>query len=270
MTTVHLRAVAGQRDRITSSNAFPFNVPAIRSLETLDLDQAVTFFVGENGSGKSTLLEGIAAAAELPTVGRDEVNRDESLALQRQLGKSFRLIWNKRVRRGFYLRAQDFFGFSRRLLQIRAGLGERIREVDEQFADAPAYSRGLAKGPALGSLEAMTRMYGKDLDARSHGESFLKLFEARFAPGGLYLMDEPEAALSPQNQIGLLALMKATVEENAQFIIATHSPIVLAYPGARIYSFDHRPIAPVDYEDLEHVTLTRDFLNQPERFLRQL
>jgi predicted ATPase len=270
MAAVHLRALEARPDRTGASRAFPFSVPAIRSLETLDLNHAVTFFVGENGSGKSTLLEGIAVGAALPTVGHAEVNRDETLGPQRQLADSFKLVWNQRVRRGFYLRAEDFFGFSRRMAQLRAELTGRLRETDQEYANASAFTRGLAQGPLYGSLAEMRRLYGDDLDARSHGESFLKLFEARFAPGGLYLMDEPEAALSPQNQLGLLALMKAMVEQDAQFIIATHSPIVLAFPNARIYSFDTTPIAEVAYNELDHVTLTRDFLNRPDRFLRQL
>jgi predicted ATPase len=109
-----------------------------------------------------------------------------------------------------------------------------------------------------------------DLDANSHGQSFLRLFQARFVPGGLYLLDEPEAPLSPQSQLALMALMQDMIAQDAQFIVATHSPILLAYPGARIYSFDSVPVSKVRYEELEHVRLTRDFLNAPERFLRAL
>ena len=116
----------------------------------------------------------------------------------------------------------------------------------------------------------MERRYGKEPDARSHGEAFLNLFQGRFVPGSLVLLDEPEAALSPQNQLGLVAMLMAMVKENAQFVIATHSPIVLALPGARIYSFDGGQIRPAEYQDLDHVNLTRDFLFDPSRFLRRL
>jgi predicted ATPase len=119
-------------------------------------------------------------------------------------------------------------------------------------------------------LADIERRYGIDLDANSHGQSFLRVFESRFVPGGLYLLDEPEAPLSPQSQLALMMMMMRMVAEDAQFVIATHSPILLAYPGARIYSCDQLPIAEVQYGDLEHVTLTRDFLNDPERFLRHL
>jgi putative AbiEii toxin of type IV toxin-antitoxin system len=122
---------------------------------------------------------------------------------------------------------------------------------------------GLKQGPLASSLAEMERRYGVDLDANSHGQSFLKLFQSRFVPGGLYLLDEPEAPLSPQSQLALIAMMDEMVGQNGQFIIATHSPILLAFPGARIYTFDRTPVEAVEYDALDHVRLTRDFLNAP-------
>lgn len=119
-------------------------------------------------------------------------------------------------------------------------------------------------------LRALENRYGDGLDSQSHGESFLALFKSRFIPGGVYLLDEPEVPLSPLRQIGLLSLLKQMVEADAQFIIATHSPILMAYPGASIYSFDSLPVQTVEYKELEHYSLTRDFLNNPESFLRHL
>jgi predicted ATPase len=116
----------------------------------------------------------------------------------------------------------------------------------------------------------MRKRYGEGLDTRSHGQQFLDFFQNRFVPGGLYLLDEPEAPLSPMRQLGLLALLKKMIENESQFIIATHSPILMAFPGATILSFDQIPVRPVTYEDLEHVTITRDFLNNPDSFLRHL
>lgn len=253
-----------------TSNAFPFNVPAVRALPELSFDTPVTFFVGENGSGKSTLLESIALAAGLPTVGSEEATGDQTLAAQRALGKALKLVWNQRTRRGFFLRAEDFFGFTKQLVQMRADMLHRMAELDEEYKDRSAYAKGLAHGPMAASLADMERRYGIDLDANSHGQSFLRLFQSRFVPGGLYLLDEPEAPLSPQSQLALLALLADMVAQQAQFIVATHSPILLAYPGARIYSFDGVPVRAVDYASLEHVNLTRDFLNDPQRFLRHL
>ena len=268
----HLSSVSRKPSRADTDGAFPFSVPAIRLLERLDLDAAVTFFVGENGSGKSTLLEGIAAAAGLPTVGAAEVTSDETLAAQRRLGQALRLAWTRRTARGFFLRAEDFFGFARRLARERAELLGRLRELEEEYRaqDRSAHALGLAQGPMRASLADMERRYGIDLDANSHGQSFLKLFQSRFVPGGLYLLDEPEAPLSPQSQLALLAMLSDMVTQDAQFIVATHSPILLAFPDSRIYSFDHAPLRAVGYEELDHVALTRDFLNDPESYLRRL
>jgi predicted ATPase len=266
LRSAELKCESGARE----SRAFPFSVPAIRTLPRLDLSSNVSFFVGANGSGKSTLLEGIAAAAELPTVGSDEVAVDDSLAAQRKLGRALRLVWARRTHRGFFLRAEDFFGFTRRIAQMRTELRHRLDEIGAEYENRSGYARTLAEGPLRSSLGEIERRYGAELDSQSHGESFLALFQSRCVPDGLYLLDEPEAALSPQSQLGFLALLGQMVQQSAQFIIATHSPIILAYPQARIFSFDASPVAEVGYEDLEHVTLTRAFLNDPEQFLRHL
>ena len=269
MSAIHLASVSR---RGGADEAFPFTVPAIRTLEALALASPVTFFVGENGSGKSTLLEGIAAAGRLPTIGSADVPRDETLAAQRRLGKALRLSWSKRATRGFFLRAEDFFGFTKRLARERAELLLEMKEVSEQYRaqDRSKYAEGLAQGPLASSLAGMEARYGIDLDANSHGQSFLKLFQSRFVPGGLYLLDEPEAPLSPQSQLALLAMIGDMVAQDAQFIIATHSPMLLAFPDAQIYSFDKTQVEVVAYDELDHVRITRDFLNAPARYLTQI
>jgi predicted ATPase len=249
---------------------FPFSVPVIRSLESLELGSPVTFFVGENGSGKSTLLEGIALAAKLPAVGSADLPADATLGAQRSLGQALRLIWARKTIRGFFLRAEDFFGFAKRLSAMREEFLQRIAELEVEYADRSDWAKGLASGPARASLADMEARYGVDLDANSHGQSFLRLFQSRFVPGGLYLLDEPEAPLSPQSQLALMAMMGDMIAQDAQFIVATHSPILLAFPGATIYSFDRAPVEQVAYEELDHVILTRAFLNAPERYTRAL
>lgn len=249
---------------------FPFSVPVIRALASMTFPTAVTFFVGENGSGKSTLLEGIASATRLPAVGSADLVADAMLGAQRELGDALRLVWNRRVQRGFFLRAEDFFGFAKRLSAMRAEFLQRIADLEAEYVDRSAWARGLAMGPAKASLADMERRYGVDLDANSHGQSFLRLFQSRFVPGGLYLLDEPEAPLSPQSQLALMVILQEMITQDAQFIIATHSPILLAFPGATIYSFDQVPASAVEYGELEHVVLTREFLNAPERYLRAL
>jgi predicted ATPase len=153
---------------------------------------------------------------------------------------------------------------------MRAEFITRLAELDVEYQDRSAWAKGLAQLPVRRSLAEMERRYGIDLDANSHGQSFLRLFASRFVPGGLYLLDEPEAPLSPQSQLALIAMIGDMLAQDAQFIIATHSPILLAFPGALIYSCDRAPIEPVRFDELDHVVLTRDFLNDPSRFLRHL
>ncbi|HXQ78527.1 MAG TPA: AAA family ATPase, partial [Gemmatimonadaceae bacterium] len=222
---VHLRTIAKAKATAEEAERFPFSVPIVRELETLSVNAAVTFLVGENGSGKSTILEGIAAAAGLPTIGTVGVADDETLGAQRSLGRALRLTWRQRTRRGFFLRAEDFFGFTKSLSKMRAELQTRLAEIEIEYQDRTAYAKGLAQMPMRTSLADMERRYGVDLDANSHGQSFLRLFASRLVPGGLYLLDEPEAPLSPQRQVAFLAMLMEAASQS-QFIIATHSPIL--------------------------------------------
>ena len=263
---IHVRSVslkAGGR----SQRQYPFTLPLIRNFTELTFRSPVTVLVGENGSGKSTLLEAIAAGAGLVAVGSQDVQKDESLLPARRLGKHLKLAWSRRTHRGFFLRAEDFFGFARRLQQTVKDLDEIAEGFEGQFT---GYALGLAKGSVLGQKRALVEKYGDNLDANSHGEAFLHLFQARFVPDGLYLLDEPEAPLSPLRQLSFLSMIKEMVEQDAQFLIATHSPILMAFPHATLLHLDGEKIDEVGYEDLEHVTLTRAFLNNPGSFLRHL
>ncbi len=263
---IHLQSI-NLKPAAKKQSGFPFDLPLVKSFDQLEFLSPVTFFVGENGSGKSTLLEAIGAGVKLATVGGDDIDRDKTLENARALAKQLKFSWSRKTHRGFFLRAEDFFNFARRLQTMTRELQDMADSFDEEYS---GYALGLAKGAALGQKQALIERYGEDLDANSHGESFLKLFQSRFVSGGLYLLDEPEAPLSPQRQLGLLAMLKEMVEQEAQFIIATHSPILMAFPGARIISFDEHPIREVDYDDVEHVSLTRAFLNNPQSFLRRL
>ena len=221
---------------------FPFSVPAVRALceaGRLDLNPAVTFLVGENGSGKSTLLEAIADQEGLRAEGGSRNMSDPDLPCETELGATLRFE-RGRGHDGnsdaFFLRAESFYNVSN--LIERNGWG--------------------------GS-------YGPDpLDEISHGESFLALLEHRFRGNGLYLMDEPESALSPQRQLAFLALLDDYVRDGSQFVIATHSPILMAYPHATILSFDDAGVRPVTYEETEHYRVTKAFLDCPARMLREL
>jgi len=263
---VHLEALR-VKNRDGMGDDYPFSLPLVRNLDGLTFRSPVTFFVGENGSGKSTMLEAIAVAARAITVGGEDVGRDPTLAPVRQLADRLTLSWRQRTHRGFFLRAEDFYNFATRTARLVRDLEEQAHAFEGELS---GYGLRLAQGAVLSQRANLIRRYGEDLHARSHGESFLQVFQERFAPGGFYLLDEPDTALSPQRQLALLAMLKDMVAQDGQFIIATHSPIMLAFPGAAILAFDGPTIAEVPYDAVDNVTLTRRFLANPDAYLRHL
>jgi len=267
---LHLTRVEKHTQRNTSETGFPFDVPALASFSALDFQSPLTFLVGENGSGKSTFLEALACAARSITVGAESVETDPTLAEVRRFAHALRLTWTKRTRRGFFMRAEDFFGYAKRMSQLRQELSQDAASIDQEYKGRSELAKALARMPYARELAALQQSYGDGLDTSSHGESFFKLFRARFTGPGLYLLDEPEAPLSPMRQLTLITLLKGMIDQGAQFVIATHSPILMAYPDATILSFDDGTIQPVAYADLEHVTIMRDFLTNPDAYLRYL
>lgn len=256
--------------RVAEEGGFPFTVPAIATLDRLELDAPVTLLVGDNGTGKSTFLESLAIATQLPAVGSAGPGADVTLEPQRRLARRLKLTWRGRTHRGFFLRAEDFFGFQKRLAVQRAEHEAELTRIDSELAGSSDYARRLAKGPHRASIGAIQQRYGENPDARSHGEAFLNLFAERLVPEGLYLLDEPEAALSPQSQLGFIAMIRGALGTGSQFVIATHSPMLMAIPGATILTFDDPPVRQIDFEDVESVALVRDFLQAPERYLRMI
>lgn len=215
-------------------------------------------------------MEALACAVESITVGSESVKTDKTLAPVRKLSKYFKLAWTKRTRKGFFLRAEDFFGYARSMRETREELELELENIELEYKGRSKLAKDLARSAYTGQLSAMQNRYGKDLDNYSHGEAFLTLFQARFVPGGLYLLDEPEAALSPTRQLTFISALKQMIDQASQFIIATHSPIILAFPNAQILQFKDGAIKEVKYNELEHVNLTRDFLSNPESYLRYL
>jgi predicted ATPase len=266
---LHLRAIELRRPP-DAPDAFPFGLPALRGLDRLTLRAPVTILVGENGSGKSTVLEATAIAARAITAGAADADVDPTLDGVRSLARALRLSWSKRPARGFYLRAEDFFGYAQRLDTLVAELEAELERVEREYADAEPYARSLAGAPIRGELAALRERYGDGLDTRSHGEAFPHVFAERLVPGGIYFLDEPEAPLSPARQLSFLALLLQMERSGSQVVMATHSPILLAYPGADLLTFDTSPLSRVAWDELEHVTLTRDFLRDPSAYLRHL
>ncbi|MBG0786624.1 MAG: AAA family ATPase [Anaerolineaceae bacterium] len=268
--TIHLREIQIKQPQKRRAEHYPMSVPVVSMLPKVTFGTEVTILVGENGSGKSTLMEALARKAEMITIGSDEVHQDNTLAPIQPLVEHMRLVWNKRTHRGFFLRAEDFFGYVKRLRAMTQELVDDLRRVEEEYQGRSDYAKALASGPAASSLNAFNTRYGGDLDFHSHGESFLTLFQSRFVPGGLFILDEPEAALSPISQLGLISLIKEMSQRDGQFIIATHSPILMAFPGASILDLDREPPSFVQYNDLENVKLYRSFLDDPDAYLGRL
>jgi predicted ATPase len=233
----YLSRVSLKRDKVESFDRYPFCLPAVRSLEHLELHPKVTFLVGENGSGKSTLLEAIAVSLGFNAEGGTKNFRFGTRPSHSELHEYLRVAKGvKRPRDGFFLRAESFFNVATEVENLN-----------------------------------VTEFYGgRSLHEQSHGESFLALLMNRFGGKGLYLLDEPEAALSPQRQLAALARIHDLVLDESQFVIATHSPILMAYPDAWIYQCTNDGVVRVAYEDTEHYQITRSFISNPERMLRTL
>jgi len=233
-----LRSVTLRRDWVESFEVFPFSVPAVKNLTTLELHPNVTFFVGENGTGKSTLLEAIAVAEGFNAEGgsRHAMFKTQDTHNE-QLPRKLQLNRNK-IPRGdsFFLRAESFYNLS-------------------------SYIESIGMSHAYGATP---------LHQQSHGEAFLSLMVERLSGNGLYLMDEPEAALSPQRQLTFLAALHGLVQAGGQFIIASHSPIILAYPQSSILQFTADGIAPVAYHQTEHYKVTKAFLTRTDKMLEEL
>lgn len=249
---------------------FPFSVPALSLLNYLEFTSPVTIFVGENGSGKSTILEAIAAAAGSITVGSQSIDSDPTLQHARRLASHLKMTWTSKTKRGFFMRTEDFFGFAQGVEHTRREMQDRLAELEEEYKGRSRFALMQARSPYAGSLSAIQTDYGDGLDAQSHGESILKLLKDRLVPKGLYILDEPESPMSPLSQLAFVALVKESVSQGSQFLIATHSPVVMASPGAAILSLDETPPGPVDYDDLEHVKFMRAFLTNPKAFVERL
>jgi len=246
---------------------FPFSIPAFQKVKSLDFKSPITVFVGENGSGKSTLLKALALKINLPAIGSTDLEQDDTLSGFRNFSDGIYSVWNRtKTYRGFFFRAEDYFGFVKRLRSIDQELKGDIVDFEKNLS---GYGLKVAVGAIHGQKEALERKYG-DLTQVSHGEGFLKVLQNRIQPEGIYLIDEPEAALSPQRQLALFSMIKnLAANENCQFIIATHSPILMSLPEAQILQFDDR-VHEVRVEETEHFTIMKSFLNHPEAFLRFL
>lgn len=233
----YLQRVELKRDKIAAFDSYPWSIPAVQELDSIEFHSDVTFFVGENGTGKSTLIEAIALAMGFGPEGGTRNTRFATAADASGLHECIRLVRSfARPKDYYFLRAESFYNVA-------------------TYMDEVNYLDGYG---------------GKSLHARSHGEAFMTALNEKLRGNGFYIFDEPEAALSPNRQMAALASIHQLVRENSQLVIATHSPILLAYPAARIYLLDATGVAEVSYEDTEHFAVTRDFLNNHEQMVHYL
>lgn len=240
----YLREVYKNKSEVTRQNEYPYNLPAVQNLDSIEFHPNVTFLIGENGSGKSTILEAIAVAFGYNPEGGTKNFNFATENSHSTLFNEIKLVKGIRSPKdGFFLRAESFYN-----------VASYIDALDRDFCGGPKLIQSYG---------------GKSLHQLSHGESFLTLFMNRLGGHGLYILDEPEAALSPNRQMALLSRMHDLVIEDSQFIIATHSPILMAYPNAKIYSIDQSYDC-VKYEETEHYNTTKQFVNNTERMLKIL
>jgi predicted ATPase len=264
---VFLSSLRRRPDAMIDPAAFPWSLPLICDLTELAFTTPVTFLVGENGSGKSTLLEGIAAGMDAVAAGSRDLRRDPTLQAARDFAAGFVFARRHHARIRLFLRAEDVFGYTGRLI---ADMDE-LSAIEQELAQLPEGSgRDRATAMARGQRAALTQRYGDNPDARSHGETFLALLRTRLVPNGLYLLDEPETPLSPSRVLALIALLADCVAQGCQFIIATHSPILMALPGATILLAQDGTLCQAAWDDLEHVRVTRAFLTNPAGVLRRV
>lgn len=237
----YIRYIELDRDNVPSFSEYPFNLPAIRDLQSLSFHPKVTFIIGENGSGKSTILESIAVAYGFNAEGGTRNFNFTSRATHSDLNNFMRVVkGTKKPRNGFFFRAESFYNFA-----------SNIDDLDREMSFGP---------PLIKSYG------GRSLHEQSHGESFFAVFLNKFSGEGIYILDEPEAALSPSRQMSMLSRMHELVCEGSQFIIATHSPIVMAYPDALLYQI-REGFEKVSYEETEHYQVMSSFLNNREKML---
>lgn len=249
------------------SNPFPYNVSAIKYAKNLDFSSNLNFIIGDNGTGKSTLLETIAFRLQLPHMDGSEYSK-KSFHAAIKLSSSLVLDFNINRPTGFFFRAEDFGDYLNSVNRYDAGLHSHLKSLE---GEVPQHIIQEMKDNANYQLYHMRRNYGQELGSFSHGEAYLKIMNEKLRKPGIYILDEPEAALSPARQLSLIYQILEHLNNNmSQFIIATHSPILMAIPNGNIYEITEDAMTKTELEDTEHYRITKSFLNNPDMYLRHL
>ncbi len=259
-----LRSFSIDTDR---QHPWPFNIPAVKFAREIELNEKVTIFIGDNGCGKSTLLETIACRVGIPLIG-GHAGASSSMEAARALQPFLKIDWKRETAKGFFFRAEDFSDFLNAVEKGKMKIGMDLQElkgkVDDSIIERLSDSMNYA-------LHETRKQYGSDLQAFSHGEAFLTILQARILDKGIYMLDEPEAALSPLKQLSLIAFILEVLKNgNTQFILATHSPILMGIPDSTIYEIREDGMQAVGYRESDHYRITKTFLDNPEHYLRHM
>ena len=251
------------------SDVYPFNIPCIKNTTELDLSNKITIFVGDNGSGKSTLLKSIAYYNNSINVSSKDINSSYYQEVRELAGK-MKLSYDFKTRSGFFFSGEEFITYINNLKHMKEELREDLKRVDIEYKGKSAFTIGQAKMAYAGQLHALENSYDGELKEKSHGEGFLSFFKHRMHREGIYLLDEPETPLSAVNQYQLVVMITDLVRSGSQVILATHSPIIMALEGAKIYNFTEKKIEEITYDEIESVNFTKHFLNNKDNFLNRL
>lgn len=249
------------------THPFPFDIPAIRFAKNVQLTSPITFIIGDNGTGKSTLLELLAYRLQLPHMDGSGYDK-KGFEAARTLVGHLELSWRLERSIGFFFRAEDFGNLINSIDRQDGKLHHFMSDLEGEVPDSILQQM---KDSANHQIYHMRKSYGQDLQSFSHGEAYLKIMQEKITDRGIFLLDEPEAALSPLKQLSLLYFIQEHLRQfTSQFIIATHSPMLMAYPGATLYEVNGEGMKAVTLEETEHYAITRSFLNDPSAYLRHL
>ena len=264
---IHLKSIAIKENTETS---YPFSLPVFRRAQNVRFEQPITIFIGENGCGKSTLLDLISAKMGLYRIAMEDKIRRESDELFQNAGKNVFAEFRLTKPAGFYFSAEDFTTYILSLAREIALAQAELRRVQTEYQNRSDFAKQMASTPFARTIHEIDHLYQNDLLTSSHGEAYLDFFSSRMRKGQLYLLDEPETPLSVQNQLTLITMIDQAVQNDCQFIIATHSPVLMGIPDARIWEFQENQIQEVKFENIESVLLLKQYLSNREQFFRYL
>lgn len=262
--SVYLKALT----RLRSGEGYPMRL--FEGIERVEFTTPVTLFAGDNGCGKTTLIELLSHKVSAVRIDHAEMSDDMRKAPVAAAADNFRVAMGQRPARAFFFHAEGFIRYIDSVNRMKDEARRDLERADRESEGRSRFARNQARMAYAGSLASLDSLYENDLSARSHGEGFLDFFGARLIDRGLYLLDEPEAALSPFNQYVLLTMVADAVKRGCQFVISTHSPVLLACPGGRILAFENGALAEAKFDELEGVRFLRDFLGDTARYVAQI